>query len=52
MVFVPAALMYCGPVAQAMYFQASVASGELFGIASAQLQSQPDAFVFTTGARA
>src|SRR5258706_810033 len=51
-VFVPAALMYDGPVAHEMYFQASAASGELFGIASAQLQSQPDAFVFTTGARA
>src|SRR6476646_5684549 len=42
--------MYAGPVAQEMYFQASVASGELFGIASAQLHSQPDAFVFSTGA--
>src|SRR5205085_11580899 len=51
-VFVPAALMYPGPVAHAMYFQASVGSGELFGIASAQLHSQPEAFVFTTGARA
>src|SRR4051794_8451499 len=52
LVFVPASLMYPGPVAHAMYFQASVGSGELFGIASAQLQSQPDAFVFTTGASA
>src|SRR6266536_2060419 len=51
-VFVPAALMYDGPVAHAMYFQASAGSGELFGIASAQLHSHPDAFVFTTGASA
>jgi hypothetical protein len=35
-----------------MYFQASVESGELFGIASAQLHSQPEALVFLTGARA
>jgi hypothetical protein len=35
-----------------MYFQASVGSGELFGIASAQLQSHPEAFVRLTGARA
>jgi hypothetical protein len=35
-----------------MYFHALVGSGELFGIASAQLQSQPDAFVFSTGASA
>jgi len=51
-VFVPAALMYDGPVAQEMYFQASVGSGELFGIASAQLHNQPEAFVFSTGAKA
>src|SRR6266567_6705483 len=44
--------MYDGPVAQAMYFQASVGSGELFGMASAQLHNQPDAFVLTTGAGA
>src|ERR1041384_3883751 len=48
-VCVPAALMYCAPVAQAMYFQASVGSGELFGIASAHVHSQPDAFVLSTG---
>src|SRR3954449_9777737 len=52
LVFVPAALMYDGPVAHAMYFQASAGSGELLGIASAQLHSHPDAFVFTTGASA
>src|SRR4051794_36336342 len=51
-VCVPAALMYAALVAHEMYFHASVASGELFGIASAQLQSQPDAFVFSTGASA
>jgi len=51
-VFVPAALMYDGPVAHAMYFQASLGSGELFGIASAQLHSQPDDFVLYTGAKA
>src|SRR4030081_920446 len=44
--------MYDGPVAHAMYFQASAASGELFGMASAQLHNQPEAFVFTTGASA
>src|SRR5436190_15554156 len=48
----PAALRYCGPVAHAMYFQASLGSGELFGIASAQLHSQPDDFVLYTGAKA
>src|SRR6266550_8494725 len=52
LVFVPAALMYCALVAQEMYFQASVESGELFGIASAQLQSHPDDFVLLTGANA
>ena len=52
MVFVPASLMYCALVAQEMYFQASVGSGELFGIASAQLQSQPDDFVLSIGANA
>src|SRR2546426_7221984 len=51
-VCVPAALMYCGPVAHAMYVQASVGSGELLGIASAQLQSQPDDLVLYTGAKA
>ncbi len=49
---VPAAARYCGPVAHAMYFQASPGSGELFGIASAQVQSQPEAFVLSTGANA
>src|SRR5258708_1316661 len=51
-VFVPAALMYWALVAQEMYFQASAASGELFGIASAQLHSHPDDFVLSTGANA
>src|SRR5919197_3514627 len=49
---VPAALMYCDPVAQAMYFHASAGSGELLGIASAHVQSQPDDFVLNTGANA
>src|SRR2546421_10307223 len=48
----PAARRYCFPVANAMYFHASVGSGELFGIASAQLHSQPDDFVLSTGAKA
>src|SRR5436309_505537 len=48
----PAALRYCFPVAQAMYFHASLGSGELFGIASAQLHSQPDDLVLNTGAKA
>src|SRR5581483_6266196 len=51
-VCVPAALMYCALVAQEMYFHASVGSGELFGIASAHVQSHPDAFVLSTGANA
>src|SRR5689334_12593788 len=37
----PAAFRYCGPVAHAMYVQPSVGSGELFGRASAHVQSQP-----------
>src|SRR5437016_1497181 len=41
LVCVPAALMYCALVAHEMYFHASVGSGELFGIASAHVQSQP-----------
>src|SRR5438876_3010976 len=48
----PAARRYCFPVAHAMYFQASLGSGELFGIASAQLHSQPDDVVLYTGAKA
>src|SRR5256885_5876130 len=48
----PAARRYCFPVANAMYFHASLGSGELFGIASAQLHSQPDDFVLYTGAKA
>src|SRR6185437_12526993 len=48
----PAALRYCGPVAHAMYFQASLGFGELFGIASAQVHNQPDDFVLFTGAKA
>src|SRR5439155_19927241 len=48
----PAARRYCFPVANAMYFHASLGLGELFGIASAQLHSQPDDFVLSTGAKA
>src|SRR6266508_5030666 len=48
----PAALRYCGPVAHAMYFQASLGSRELLGMASAQVHSQPDDFVLNTGAKA
>src|SRR5947209_18346052 len=44
--------MYCALVAHEMYFHASVGSGELFGIASAQLHSQPEDFVLSTGAKA
>src|SRR2546422_671254 len=44
--------MYLGPVAQEVYFQASARSRELFGMASAQLQSQPDDFVLSVGANA
>ncbi len=49
---VPAALMYWGPVANEMYFQARSALLEFVGIASAHDQSQPEAFVFSTGASA
>src|SRR6185436_102460 len=52
LVFVPAALMYWALVAHEMYFHASAESGELFGIANAQLHSQPEAFVLSTGANA
>src|SRR3954449_10880391 len=52
LVFVPAALMYWALVAHEMYFQASAESGELFGIARAQLHNHPDAFVLSTGAKA
>src|SRR6266480_57119 len=48
----PAALRYCGPVAHAMYFHASAGSGELFGIASAQVHSQPVDGVLKWGANA
>src|ERR671922_2429606 len=44
--------MYCAPVAQAMYFQASAGSGELLGIASAQVQSHPVDGVLKCGANA
>src|SRR5437868_490788 len=44
--------MYWALVAHEMYFHASAESGELFGIARAQLHNQPDAFVLSTGANA
>src|SRR3954451_19217238 len=49
---VPASLMYCGPVANEMYFHAESALLEVFGIASAHDHSQPEAGVSLTGASA